>query len=339
MPLRMSDVEVNVYEWRFQRGDGSRVKGIVSPRRSKTSPWLTSTTQHHGTNRSRTQFVEWALLQCVRGQTCSVNQPSAVSCTYLHTMQPSMRQFSLDERGQTSRSSGQLDPLLEFDSEDCIVGRRELAAVSVRHPWPSPSSFRSEAVGRPPREIEARPAARSKAGRSVWPVVVGATFGSLAVAVMVMQISLPSRMALQSPVASPPPALALVRTGAPVEIPPVAPPVVPVTPAGEKKPSATVPVKPRTPVVDAPVEPQSTASRPVARARFYGSLTIESGPVSARVFINGEAVGVTPLALTEVPVGSRAVRLEADDHNSWSSTVRVVAGQETRVSATLNPSR
>jgi len=39
-------------------------------------------------------------------------------------MQPSMRQFALDKKGQTSRTAGELDALLEFDSEDCIVGRR-----------------------------------------------------------------------------------------------------------------------------------------------------------------------------------------------------------------------
>jgi hypothetical protein len=254
-------------------------------------------------------------------------------------MQPPVRQFPLHEKGHTFRTSGQLDPLLEFDSEDCIVGRREPAAVSVRPPSTSRPAFRSEAARRPPPKIEARPAARSKADRSFWPIVVGATFGSVVVAVIVVQINLPPRMALQNPVMPPPPALTLVRTGAPVEIPPVATPLAPVTPAREKKPVAPATVKPRSPVVDAPVEPQLIASRPVARARFYGSLAIESGPVSARVFINGEAVGVTPLVLTDVPVGSRAIRLEADDHNSWSSTVRVVANQETRVSATLNPSR
>ena len=254
-------------------------------------------------------------------------------------MQPPVRQFPLHEKGHAFRTSGQLDPLLEFDSEDCIVGRREPAAVHVRPPSTSPSAFRSKAVRRPPRKIEAHPAARSKAGRSVWPIVAGAILGSVMVAVIVVQMNLPSRMALQNPVVPPPPAPALVHTSAPVEMPPAATPLVPVTPAGEKNPVAPVPVKPRSPMVDAPGEPQSTASRPVARVRFYGSLAIESSPVSARVFINGEAVGVTPLVLTEVPVGSRAIRLEADDHNLWSSTVRVVANQETRVSATLNPSR
>lgn len=250
-----------------------------------------------------------------------------------------MRQFALDKSGQTSRTSGQLDALLEFDSEDCIVDRRELAAASVCPPSASPSAFRSEAVVRPPGKIEARADARSRAGRSVWPLVVGATLGSAAVAAIIVQMNLPPETALQDPLVRSAPALALVRTGAPVEMPPLAKPVVPITPAGATKPSASVPVKPRSPVVDASVQPQSVANRPVARTRFYGSLAIESGPVSARVFINGEAVGVTPLVLTEVPVGSRALRLEADDHNSWSSTVRVVADQETRVSVTLNPSR
>jgi len=253
-------------------------------------------------------------------------------------MQPSMRQFALDKKGQTSRTSGQLDALLEFDSEDCIVGRRELAAVSVRPPSASPPAFRSDAVVRPPGKIEAR-AARSKAGRSIWPLVVGATLGSAAVAVIIVQMNLPPETALQDPVVPSAPALALVRTEAPVEMPPVAKSFVPVTPAGAKKPSAPAPVKPQSPVVDTPVQPRPTPSLPVARARFYGSLAIESDPVNARVFINGEAVGVTPLVLTEVPVGSRALRLEADDHNSWSSTVRVVADKETRVSVTLNPSR
>ena len=257
----------------------------------------------------------------------------------LFTMQTPGRQFLLDGKGYTSRTPDQLDPLLEFDPEDCIVGRREPPAVAVRPSSTLPSAFQSEAVRRPPRKVEDRPAAPSKAGRSVWLVVTGATFGSVVVAMIVVQMNLPLRMALQNPVVPPPPASALVATEAPVETPPVATPLVPVTPAGEEKPGAPAPAKPRSRVVDAAVESQSTASRPVARTRFYGSLAIESGPLGARVFINGEAAGVTPLVLTEVPVGSRAIRLEADDHNSWSSTVRVVAGQETRVSATLDPAR
>ena len=83
----------------------------------------------------------------------------------------------------------------------------------------------------------------------------------------------------------------------------------------------------------------TAANRRDTGARFYGSIVIDSTPVNARAFVNGQPVGTTPLMLTEVPVGSRAIRLEADDHVTWSSTVRVVADQRTRVDVTLARSR
>lgn len=83
----------------------------------------------------------------------------------------------------------------------------------------------------------------------------------------------------------------------------------------------------------------TAANRRDTPTRFYGSLVIDSTPVNARAFVNGQPVGTTPLMLTEVPVGSRAIRLEAEDHVTWSSTVRVVADQRTRVDVTLARSR
>jgi hypothetical protein len=81
------------------------------------------------------------------------------------------------------------------------------------------------------------------------------------------------------------------------------------------------------------------ANRRDADARFYGSLVIDSTPINARAFVNGHAVGTTPLVLTDVPAGSRVVRLEADDYTPWSSTVRVIADQRISVNVTLAPSR
>jgi hypothetical protein len=74
---------------------------------------------------------------------------------------------------------------------------------------------------------------------------------------------------------------------------------------------------------------------------FRGTLAVSSWPPGARVFINGTAVGTTPVVLPAVPVGSRVVRLEADGYQLWSSAVRVIANQQTRVTATLHrqPSR
>ncbi|MEO5740028.1 MAG: PEGA domain-containing protein [Vicinamibacterales bacterium] len=74
----------------------------------------------------------------------------------------------------------------------------------------------------------------------------------------------------------------------------------------------------------------------VARAGSYqGSLAFLSAPQGARVFVNGAFVGSTPLVLDDLPVGSRAVRIEADGYQRWSSSTQVVANRQTRVSATL----
>jgi PEGA domain len=101
-----------------------------------------------------------------------------------------------------------------------------------------------------------------------------------------------------------------------------------------KKAGAAAPrsVKPDSPIAAASDrQPEST--------RFYGSLVIDSMPINARAFLNGEPVGITPLMLTDVPVGSRAIRLEAENHVSWSSTVRVIADRRIHVNVTLAPTR
>ena len=264
---------------------------------------------------------------------------SAVTCSSLNTMQPLDRQFlTMKDRHTSPATSGELDPLLQFEPEDPGVGRREQAAMSVRPSSISPC-VRGEPAARRQRKIELPPVPPSKARRPLWTVVLSATCGSVLVAVILAQITAPSPMASPKPAVPPHPAPTPVQTAPPVERSTDTTPFVPASLANDKKPVAPVRVEPQSRGLDAPVPPSSTASRPVASTRFYGSLAIDSNPVGARVFINSEPVGVTPLVLTEIPIGSRAVRLEADDHAPWSSTIRVVAGQQAHLSATLSRSR
>ena len=79
--------------------------------------------------------------------------------------------------------------------------------------------------------------------------------------------------------------------------------------------------------------PGKAAATP--RAPYRGSLAFRSSPEGARVFVNGTFVGSTPLTLENLPVGSRAVRIEADGYQRWSASTQVVANQQRRVSATL----
>jgi PEGA domain len=112
------------------------------------------------------------------------------------------------------------------------------------------------------------------------------------------------------------------------------PPVLPASPLAipiEAVPSA---VKARPLAAFAPI-----ADEKAQDGGFYGSLLIDSMPANARAFVNGQPVGTTPLVLTAVPVGSRVIRLEAENHTPWTSTVRVTADHRTRVNVTLDRTR
>jgi len=97
-----------------------------------------------------------------------------------------------------------------------------------------------------------------------------------------------------------------------------------------------------------PARPSVAAARASARdaavrgstaaestAGFRGSLLVNSEPPGARVFVGGEPVGSTPLELKALPIGSRAVRIEAAGYQNWSAAVQVVANRRTQVTATL----
>jgi hypothetical protein len=72
-----------------------------------------------------------------------------------------------------------------------------------------------------------------------------------------------------------------------------------------------------------------------ATAAGLGALYVLSHPAAARVFVDGQYVGSTPLLVTNVPPGTKTVRLELPGHKTWSSSVRVTAGQRLRVAASL----
>jgi serine/threonine-protein kinase len=84
-----------------------------------------------------------------------------------------------------------------------------------------------------------------------------------------------------------------------------------------------------------PLAAASAAAKPAAPERYTAALVVESRPAGAKVFVDGELVGATPLSLPSVAVGSHAVRLEHDGYRRWTSSVRVVASEQNRVTASL----
>jgi hypothetical protein len=80
-----------------------------------------------------------------------------------------------------------------------------------------------------------------------------------------------------------------------------------------------------------PVKP----APPAPSARQTASLAIESRPAGASVFLDGRLVGKTPLSLPRVMVGDHDVRLEHEGYKRWMSSIRVMAGESNRATASL----
>ena len=80
---------------------------------------------------------------------------------------------------------------------------------------------------------------------------------------------------------------------------------------------------------------RDTATRPQSGS-FTGAIYVDSRPQGARVFLDGKAVGTTPLTLPAVPIGSHVVRLELLDHRPWTASRQVTSGRTERITGSLD---
>jgi serine/threonine-protein kinase len=95
------------------------------------------------------------------------------------------------------------------------------------------------------------------------------------------------------------------------------------------------------PTTPAPPPSRSAAAAPAPQAgrptsgRATGALAVDSRPTGARVFLDGKPIGTTPLMVPSVAPGDHAIRLELDGYRPWASSVRMVAAESNRVTASL----
>jgi hypothetical protein len=207
---------------------------------------------------------------------------------------------------------------------------------------PAPTRERSAAVipfvpaAAAPRAVAAVPRAPVRP-RVIW--LVAAAVGAAAAAVWIAGRDAPVPESPSPTRTASPPALepregavVLATAGARAPVAPVLAASVPTKPAASPRRPERNRVQPRQPIAAAPPAADPASPEPTV---FQGRLIVDSEPAGARVFLNGRAVGVTPLTLDAVPAGSRVVRVEADGYGAWSSAVRVVANEQSRVLATL----
>jgi PEGA domain len=89
----------------------------------------------------------------------------------------------------------------------------------------------------------------------------------------------------------------------------------------------------------APPPEARSAQSPAAQSKppvvTTGAIFVDSRPQGARVFIDGKEVGVTPLTVAALPIGSHVVRLELADHQPRTETTQVVGQKTAHVTGSL----
>ena len=99
---------------------------------------------------------------------------------------------------------------------------------------------------------------------------------------------------------------------------------------------------PPAPSEPAPARAETPRPGPAAAAAGQGgagSALIESRPAGARVVVDGDPAGVTPLVLTDLRSGRHEVRIEQDGYLPWVTEIEVPAFDRIRVAASLEPDR
>jgi hypothetical protein len=67
-----------------------------------------------------------------------------------------------------------------------------------------------------------------------------------------------------------------------------------------------------------------------------GTITVNSNPTGAEVYVDNAYIGITPLTVPSVQPGSHVVVVSQTGYASWQATIQVQSGQVTPVDATLS---
>jgi hypothetical protein len=102
------------------------------------------------------------------------------------------------------------------------------------------------------------------------------------------------------------------------------------TPARSATPGAAAGAAPTPGAASAP-------GAPVASPTGRASLELVTRPAGARVSVDGQFIGVTPLRLVDVAPGPKNVSFELAGYAKWSAVVTVAPGEPRKISASLEP--
>ena len=89
--------------------------------------------------------------------------------------------------------------------------------------------------------------------------------------------------------------------------------------------------------LSSPVEtlPESASTDQSVMSLESSAIEFETRPPGAEVYVDGRSLGVTPLLVPDISLGSHTIRFIIEGYREWTTIVEVVSGQSIRVAASL----
>mgnify|MGYP003957923991 FL=1 len=69
-----------------------------------------------------------------------------------------------------------------------------------------------------------------------------------------------------------------------------------------------------------------------------GSVSVKSQPKSAKIYLDGEHVGITPESITSINPGIHEIKVEMENYDVWTDTINIETGKENVITAMLQRS-
>jgi hypothetical protein len=81
----------------------------------------------------------------------------------------------------------------------------------------------------------------------------------------------------------------------------------------------------------------SYAITPIMPPQSYGSISVNSNPKGAEVYLDDVYEGLTPLKLDNIDLGQRGIKIVMSGYQEWTSYISILPSQTTKVFADLMP--
>ena len=83
------------------------------------------------------------------------------------------------------------------------------------------------------------------------------------------------------------------------------------------------------------IKPDKENSFKAILHKITGSIFIKSKPPKAKIYLDGEEVGITPVNLSSVAIGKHEIEVRTDGFTSWKSLINIDKGKNKRIKTVL----